>query len=266
MKTAIIIPARYGSTRLEGKPLLRESGKPLIQHVYEQAQKSKSADLVAVATDDQRIADAVRGFGGEAVMTRADHESGSSRVAEAAEHLDADIIVNLQGDEPEIDPGDLDLLIDLKARDRSFAATLACRFPGAANSGAGAPSDPSAVKVILGAALSGLETKAVQNAYRAVYFTRSLYPFPIDEDGAVIDPTRYFLHVGVYAFSKESLKRFAAASQGVLEKIERLEQLRILEMGEGIAVGIVNAASPGIDTREDYDAFLKRRVSGSNTN
>ena len=265
MKTAIIIPARFGSTRLEGKPLLKESGKPLIQHVYEQAQKSERADIVAVATDDQRIFDAVRDFGGEAIMTRVDHESGSSRVAEAAEALGADIIVNLQGDEPEIDPGDLDLLIDLKARDTSFAATLACRFPDDAISGAGAPSDPAAVKVILGAALSGLEAKADPKTFRAVYFTRSLCPFPVDEDGAVIDPARYFLHVGVYAFSKESLKRFAAAPQGALEKIEHLEQLRILEMGEGIAVGLVKAASPGIDTREDYDAFLARLAGGKKT-
>ena len=108
MKTAIVIPARYGSTRLPGKPLLDRTGKPLIQHVYERAQSVINADRVVVATDDQRIFDCVSGFGGEVIMTRADHETGSGRVAEAAENLDADIIINLQGDEPEVEPDYID--------------------------------------------------------------------------------------------------------------------------------------------------------------
>ncbi len=255
MKAAILIPARFASTRLPGKPLLAETGKPLIQHVYEQAKKSRRASTVIVATDDARIFDTVRGFGGNAVMTSATHESGSARAAEAAAELDADIIVNLQGDEPEIDPGDLDTLIDIQAAGASFASTLACRFPVDASSGSGSPDDPSAVKVILGNALGA-------NASRAVYFTRVLCSYPRNQSGLIVEPEKYFLHVGVYAFSKESLAAFASAPPGALEQIERLEQLRILEMGEVIAAGIVKKAVPGIDTPEDYQAFVRRSARG----
>ena len=251
MRAAIVIPARYASTRLPGKPLLAETGKPLIQHVYEQAAKARRASRVVVATDDARIVGAVSAFGGEAVMTSPDHQSGTVRVAEAAAGLDADIIVNLQGDEPEVDPGDLDALIDIHARTGLFASTLACRFPQSAVGGPGSPDDPSAVKVIMG------ETLAPGIA-RARYFTRHLCAYPRREDGAIAAPERYYLHVGVYAFSRESLAAFAAAPCGALEAAERLEQLRILEMGEAIAVGAVAAAPPGVDTPEDYAAFVRR--------
>lgn len=255
MKAAIIIPARYASTRLPGKPLLAETGKPLIQHTYEQAKKSQRASHVIVATDDARIFDAVRGFGGEAVMTAGTHETGSARVAEAAVTANAEIIVNLQGDEPEIDPGDLDRLIDLQAEGRGFASTLACRFPADAARGTGSPDDPSAVKVILGKPLDA-------DAFEAVYFTRGICPFPRDNRGLIASPQKYFLHVGVYAFSKTSLEAFAKAPPGALERAERLEQLRILEMGEAIAVGIISKAVPGIDTPEDYQAFVRRAAKG----
>ena len=251
MKAAIIIPARYASTRLPGKPLLAETGKPLIQHTYEQAKKSRRASAVVVATDDARIFDAVRGFGGDAVMTALEHESGSARVAEAAAAVDAEIIVNLQGDEPEIDPGDIDSLIDIQAAGRGFASTLACRFADNAAGGSGSPDDPSAVKVILGNSLGA-------NAYEAVYFTRVLCPYPRDDRGLIAHPENYFLHVGVYAFSEASLNAFACAPPGALEQIERLEQLRILEMGEVIAAGVIKKAAPGIDTLEDYQAFVTR--------
>ena len=251
MKAAIIIPARFASTRLPGKPLLADTGKPLIQHTYEQAKKSRRASRVIVATDDVRIFDAVHGFGGVAVMTAATHETGSARVAEAAATTDAEIIVNLQGDEPEIDPGDLDRLIDLQAAGHGFASTLACRFPAGIASGAGSPDDPSAVKVILGEPLGA-------NAFRAIYFTRSLCPYPRGDDGLIADPQKYFLHVGVYAFSAASLEAFASAPPGALEQMERLEQLRILEMGEIIVAGVVDKAAPGIDTPEDYSGFVKR--------
>lgn len=251
MKAAIVIPARYASTRLPGKPLLAETGKPLIQHVYERATKAGRAGQVVVATDDRRIAEAVAAFGGDAVMTSVDHQSGTTRVAEAAARIDADIIVNLQGDEPDIDPRDLDLVIDIQARARCFASTLACRFPRAAVSGPGSPDDPSAVKVILGEDLG-------HDARRARYFTRRICAYPRDESGAITTPEQYYLHLGVYAFSKESLSAFTLAPCGALETSERLEQLRILEMGEAIAVGEVRAAAPGIDTPEDYAAFVGR--------
>ena len=251
MNAAIVIPARYGSTRLPGKPLLAETGKPLIQHVYEQARKTKHASAVIVATDDGRIFDAVKNFGGDALMTAADHESGSARIAEAAAAVDAEIIVNLQGDEPEVDPAHIDRLIEIQAAARTFASTLACRFPADAKSGAGSPDDPSAVKVILG-------QRGDANTYRALYFTRSLCPYPRDNHGLISAPEKYFLHIGVYAFSRASLKAFAETPPGVLEQTERLEQLRILEMGEPIAVGIIDSAPPGIDTPEDYAAFVRR--------
>ena len=256
MKAAIIIPARYASTRLPGKPLLAETGKPLIQHTYEQAKKSRRASAVIVATDDARIFDAVRSFGGEAMMTAKTHESGSARAAEAAAVLDAEIIVNLQGDEPEIDPRDLDRVIDLQASGAAFASTLACRFPADAISGPGSPEDPSAVKVILGNSLGA-------NAFRAVYFTRAICPYPRDDHGSIAHPEDYFLHVGIYAFSRASLAAFANAPPGALEQIERLEQLRILEMGEAIAVGVIDRAAPGIDTPEDYQAFVTRCASNA---
>lgn len=251
MKAAIIIPARYASTRLPGKPLLAETGKPLIQHVYEQAASVKRAAAVIVATDDARIADAVKAFGGQVVVTSSDHETGTARVAEAAAHVDADIIVNLQGDEPEIDPQDIDALISIQTRAQSFASTLACRFPETATYGTGSPDDPSAVKVIMGDGLG-------EGVWRARYFTRRLCPFPRRNSGAIKEPQRYYLHIGVYAFSKASLSTFAAAPSGALEASEQLEQLRILEMGEAIAVGEIKVAAPGIDTPEDYAAFVRR--------
>jgi len=255
---AIIIPARYASTRLPGKPLLAETGKPLIQHVYEQAAKARAATRVIVATDDERIASAVSAFGGEAVMTSPDHRSGTARVAEAAARLDADIVVNLQGDEPEIDHRDLDVLIGIQRREGLFASTLACRFPHGATGGAGSPDDPSAVKVILGDALA-------PGVRRARYFTRRLCPYPRDRGGAIAAPERYFLHVGVYAFSRRSLSVFSAAPCGALEAAEQLEQLRILEMGEAIAVGEVRVAAPGVDTPEDYAAFVRRFTLAART-
>jgi 3-deoxy-manno-octulosonate cytidylyltransferase (CMP-KDO synthetase) len=254
MKAAIIIPARYASTRLPGKPLLDAGGKTLIQRVYEQAKKSKRATDVIVATDDERIFNAVNSFGGVAVMTSAAHDSGTARVAEAAAKTNADVIVNLQGDEPEIDPADLDFLIDIQAKGKAFASTLACPFVKDADKGAGSPFDASAVKVILGG-------EVFKNAYKAVMFTRHLCPWPRKDDGGVADPGKYYLHVGVYAFSPQSLQQFASAPKGVLEPIERLEQLRILEMGESIIAGMIAQATPGIDTEDDYQAYLKRLKS-----
>ncbi len=254
MKAAIIIPARYASTRLPGKPLLAETGKPLIQHTYEQALKSKRASSVLVATDDARIADAVKAFGGGVAMTDGDHETGSARIAEAAGALDADIVVNLQGDEPEIDPAHIDRVIELAANHDAFAATLVCAFPHAAQSGHGSPDDPSAVKAILGAQLD-------DGVYEARYFTRHITAYPRSADGAIANPEKYYLHLGIYAFARENLLSFARAPAGALERAEKLEQLRILEEGGRIVAGVVSAAAPGIDTREDYDAFVRREAA-----
>lgn len=251
MKAAIVIPARYASTRLPGKPLLAETGKPLIRHVYERAGESKKAAQIVVATDDERIFNAVHAFGGDAVMTSAAHTSGSARVAEAALSLDADVIVNLQGDEPEVDAAHIDRLIDIQARLSPFASTLACPFSDDARSGPGSPEDAAAVKSILGEEIE-------QGVFKARYFTRNICPWPRRSDHSITSPSDYFLHIGVYAFSKESLDEFAAAPAGALEAAERLEQLRILEMGKLIAVGLVDRAAPGIDTPEDYRFFVER--------
>ncbi|MBB5519688.1 3-deoxy-manno-octulosonate cytidylyltransferase [Amphiplicatus metriothermophilus] len=245
MKAVIVIPARYASTRLPGKLLLEAGGKPLIQHTYERACQVRAADGVIVATDDARIFEAVRAFGGEAAMTDPAHTSGSARVAQAARGLDADVVVNLQGDEPEIDPAHIDRLIALQAARAPFASTLVCPFPPDAR-----PDDPAAVKAILG-------KRAAEGAYEALYFTRALAPFPRDRQDAP-NPADYHLHIGVYAFRADALQCFAAAPEGRLERIEKLEQLRILEMGEKILAAEIPAAPPGVDTAADFDAFRKR--------
>lgn len=259
MKAAIVIPARYASTRLPGKPLLSETGKPLIHHVYERAKEATEAASVVVATDDARIFDAVQKFGGRAVMTGA-HETGTARVAEAAAVIDAQIIVNLQGDEPEIDPDALDRLIGLQRETGAFASTLACRFKNSAASGPGSPEDPAAVKVIPGAPIVLDDGKV---AFWARYFTRTICPWPRDDAGAIAAPSHYFLHLGVYAFSPQSLAEFTAWPAGALETSERLEQLRILENGARLAVGVVDGGAPGIDTPDDYRAFVSRVKKGA---
>jgi 3-deoxy-manno-octulosonate cytidylyltransferase (CMP-KDO synthetase) len=257
MKTLIVIPARYASSRLPAKPLLAETGTPLIQHTYEQAKKS-SADRVIVATDDARIEEAVKGFGGEVVMTSPAHESGTARVAEAAEGIDADIVINMQGDEPEVDPAHLDQLIDIhakamKAPFSAFASTLVCPFAPTPATGPGSPQDPSCVKAVL--------TQETAGVRQAVYFSRALVPYPRDAEGQVLSPSDYYLHIGIYAFSPDTLNAFAGSMPSPLEQTEKLEQLRILEAGHKMAVTIVSQAAPGIDTPEDYAAFVARQRS-----
>lgn len=255
MKSVIVIPARYASTRLPGKPLLTAGGKTLVQHTYEKAAASR-ADRVIVATDDGRIAEAVRGFGGEAVMTSPDHATGTARVAEAAAGIDADIIVNMQGDEPETDPAHLDALITRHAAAMAetrpaFVTTLVCPFAQEPAAGPGSPLDPSCVKAVT--------THAdAQGGCDALYFSRALAPFPRDEGGVVKDPRGWFLHIGIYAFSAQTLGDYEGLPPGRLEQIEKLEQLRILEAGHRIAAAIVPAAAPGIDTPADFEAFTKR--------
>lgn len=251
MKPVIIIPARMASTRLPGKMLLEAGGKPLIRHTYERAKMAKRAARVLIATDDERIMSAARAFGAEAVMTDPAHKSGSERAAEAAKGLDADVIVNVQGDEPELDPAALDRLIALQSALKPFASTLVCPFPARARL-----DDPNAVKAVLGRKVAA--PGAGGEAFEALYFTRALAPYP--RDGA---PARenYFLHIGVYAFRPDALQAFAKAPEARLERIERLEQLRILEMGERILAAVVPEASPGIDTPEDFAAF-RARVEG----
>lgn len=237
-----IIPARYGSTRFPGKPLAAETGKPLIQHVYEAVAGARRIDRVLVATDDERIAAAVHGFGGEVAMTRADHVSGTDRVAEAAAGLKTDLVVNVQGDEPEMEPGAIDTLVDLmESKPEAAMGSLACRFSRIED-----VLNPACVKVI------------VSSFGEAVYFSRSLIPYPRDTEGKVTDPTGYLLHLGIYAYRPDFLQELTRTKPCELELTEKLEQLRVLDMGRRIAMAVVERASTGIDTPEQYAAFVKR--------
>jgi len=241
MRSVAVVPARFASTRLPGKPLLSETGRPLIQHVVESARRAARLERVIVATDDTRIADAVAAFGGECVMTRDDHPSGTDRVAEVAAGLpDAEIIVNVQGDEPEVSGAALDLLVTLLERDGDAPmATLATPIHDEA-----VYRDPSCVKVVRSA--SG----------RALYFSRS--PIPLHRDGLPAGGPLGLLHLGLYAYRREFLLKLATLPPSPLERTEKLEQLRVLEAGYPIAVGLVDEPAIGVDTPEDYRRFVER--------
>jgi len=240
MSVLCVIPARYGSKRFPGKALASQTGQPLIQHVYESAARAKRVDAVVVATDDERIRAAVEAFGGRAVMTRADHPCGTNRVAEAAESFpDAEIVINLQGDEPELDPALLDRLVEEMQKDSKMElATLA--GPLSAEDAA----DPNAVKVVLTADGD------------ALYFSRA--PIPAARDGEASRWAPVLLHFGIYGFRAEALRAFARMPQTPLERTERLEQLRWLEHGRRIRVLVTDHRPVGVDTPEDYAAFVSR--------
>lgn len=249
MKTAVIIPARYASSRLPGKPLLRETGKYLIQHVYERALGAR-ANVVLVATDDDRIARAVREFGGEVRMTRADHPSGTDRVAEVARTLDADVIVNLQGDEPLAEPAHIDLLSGMVLSDANAPEVATLAVPLTSRE---AWQNPNCVKVVC--------TPDGQ----ALYFSRSPIPFVRDgEPDFAATPPNFFHHLGLYAYRKDFLLRLAASPPSPLEQLEKLEQLRVFAIGGRIRVGVVRDVAAGVDTPADYRRFVQlyRRSQG----
>lgn len=230
-KTAIIIPARWASSRLPGKPLLELAGKPLVQHVWERCRKVREAEEVIIATDDMRIAEAAFAFGADVALTSAKHPSGTDRIAEVAKKLAGiDIIVNVQGDEPFIEPALIRRLIEVLQKEKSLSmSTAACPLaPGELE-------NPNCVKVVTG--LSG----------DAIYFSRSA--IPCDRDGDT-DPAR-FRHLGIYGYRRKFLLDFVKWKQTPLEKSEKLEQLRALEHGAKIRVIKTKAAGPGVDTAED---------------
>lgn len=237
---AAVIPARYASTRLPGKPLLAQTGKPLIQHVYERVRSCPGLDRVVVATDDERILQAVRAFGGEAVLTSPLHQTGTDRIAEAVRDIDCASVVNVQGDEPDLDPGSVATLLGLLDQGAEMA-TLATPFE-----------DP------LDASLSSRVKVVVDRHHNALYFSRARIPY------ANGTPVPALLHLGIYGYTRDFLMRFVSLESTALEQAERLEQLRALEHGYRVKVGIVKGPSRGgIDTPEDYAAFVKRWREGS---
>jgi len=239
-RVAVVIPARYGATRLPGKPLAEIDGRPMIWYVWEKARRAKVPSRVVVATDDERIAAAVRGFGGEAVMTSPSCASGTDRVAEAAHGMDEEVLINLQGDEPLMHPSVID----------AVAAPLVSE-PDVLMSTAALPQDdpaefarPSVVKVV------------VDGRGDALYFSRA--PIPHYRDTGT---GRYRKHLGIYGYRREFLFRVAALPPSPLEEAERLEQLRVLENGHRIRVVDVAHDSVGVDTAEDLKA-VEGRICG----
>lgn len=232
MKAAVIIPARYASTRFPGKPLVQIAGKALIEWVYEKASKAKTVGRVIVATDDRRIFKAVEAWGGEAVMTSSRHQTGSDRIAEVARKLEEEIIVNVQGDEPLIRPKLIDALVKALQKDKKMPVATAC-FPIEDEEELHSPHVVKVVTDIKG---------------RALYFSRYSLPFVRDKHmGAVV----HYKHMGIYAYRRDFLLDFVKLKTTRLEVIEKLEQLRILENGFPIQVITTKYDSIGVDNPAD---------------
>jgi 3-deoxy-manno-octulosonate cytidylyltransferase (CMP-KDO synthetase) len=278
VKVIVCIPARYGSTRFAGKVLAKDTGKFLIQHTWERACLAKLPGKVIIAADDKRIADAAKSFGAECILTSPKHKSGTDRIAEAIKKLadsgqriaDSrelktknsklktkrhtlnadDIIINLQADEPEIDPQNIDYLANLLIKNKDCPmATLATGFQNAKQI-----ADPNIVKVVV----TSHESRATSHGpIRAIYFSRSVIPYD-REKGGIGDMKQYLRHVGIYAYRKDFLLKITALRQTPLEKIEKLEQLRAIENGFDILVGKVKHTCDGIDTPQQYVEFVKR--------
>lgn len=252
MKAVGIIPARLQSSRLPRKLLLDETGKPLLQHTWEAACGASSLDDVWVATDSEEIAFAVGEFGGQAILT-GDHPSGTDRIAEAVRLLELphEIVINIQGDEPEIDPAHIDELFESLASSEGSSsdcqmATLACPINSIE-----VLNDPSCCKVV------------VSQDGRALYFSRSPIPFSRDTPADQImnnqqDTSPWRLHIGMYAFQRDFLQQLTKLPRSPLEELEKLEQLRALEAGAGIRVVDVASCTVGIDTPDDYARFVER--------
>jgi 3-deoxy-manno-octulosonate cytidylyltransferase (CMP-KDO synthetase) len=236
LAATVVIPARYGSTRFPAKILASETGKPLVQHVVERAKRASRVREVIVATDDGRIADALRPFGTRCVMTSPDHQSGTDRIAEVARGLADEIVVNVQGDEPEIEPEIIDALVARLESSDDDMATAATPFRDGMDVGRSEPGEGGDGR-----------------RRRAIYFSRSPVPFWRDR-AAGAQPT-YYLHLGIYAYRREFLLQFASWPPTPLESSEKLEQLRALEHGRSIHVLTVDRATHGIDTREQYARF-----------
>jgi 3-deoxy-manno-octulosonate cytidylyltransferase (CMP-KDO synthetase) len=274
VKVIVVIPARYNSKRFAGKVLAKDTGKFLIQHTFERAALARLPEKVLIATDDQRVVDACRSFGAECVLTSAEHNSGTDRIAEVVAGIDAEIVVNLQADEPEIEPGNIDYVAKILLDNPDYPmATLAAEFQNANQI-----ADPNIVKVIVAWSVQRSADRKnaedIDSRFRgndkyaerytlnadcgkAIYFSRA--PIPYDRAKSGIGDTRQYLrHLGIYAYRKEFLLKITALPQTPLEKIEKLEQLRAVENGFGILVGKVEHICDGIDTPQQYAEFVKR--------
>jgi 3-deoxy-manno-octulosonate cytidylyltransferase (CMP-KDO synthetase) len=239
----VVIPARYASSRLPGKPLVALGGKPMVQRVYERAKLAQTATRVVVATDDQRIVDAVKAIGGEARMTRPDHRTGTERIAEVAAHEPGDVFVNVQGDEPLIDPLAIDTAVGaLLEEPAAQLATVATAIRHAADI-----MDPNVVKTVLD--FDG----------NALYFSRAPIPWVRDTQQKI--HVKYWKHLGLYVFQREALLEYPTLPHGELEKIEQLEQLRWLENGWKMRVAEVTHDSVSVDVPEDV-ARVEKMLNG----
>ncbi|MBN2329740.1 MAG: 3-deoxy-manno-octulosonate cytidylyltransferase [Candidatus Omnitrophica bacterium] len=245
MKAICVIPSRFASTRLPGKPLVEINGKPLIQWVYERASQAKRFERVIVATDDERIREAVKGFGGEAIMSPPSLPTGSDRVARVMQdmNLDHDVIMNLQGDEPLIDPTDLDRLVEcFEDEPETQMASLMAPLENEEDI-----LDENQVKCV------------VDRSHFALYFSRHAIPFwrGRKEAGWANCPARYWMHLGVYAFSRSTLAQYAGWPRSMLEQSESLEQLRALENGVRIKMITTPHPWPGVNTPDDVERVRK---------
>jgi 3-deoxy-D-manno-octulosonate cytidylyltransferase len=230
----VVVPARFGSERLPGKPLADLGGRPMVVRVAEAVGRARRVDGVVVATDDPRVLEAARAHGVDAVLTRVDHPTGTDRVAEVAAGRPAGLVVNVQGDEPLVDPDHVDALVDAFSAPEVDVATLCAPLSGD-------PQDPHRVKLVR------------DQAGRALYFSRAAIP----------TGGPWLLHIGVYAFRPAALRAFAALGPGRLERAERLEQLRFLEHGLTIQVVEVAAAHPSVDTPADLQRVRQHFPSGA---
>lgn len=243
----IIIPARLASTRLPQKLLLRETGKTLLQHTFESAALARKPMGITIAVDCPELHAVATAFGGEAIMTDQDLQSGTDRVAAVAAGMpDVDVFVNVQGDEPEISAEAIDQVIELlEANPSASIATLAAPIRDSERL-----SDPATVKVVR------------DNSGRALFFSRSPIPHARSWDDALLasDPPVFLQHIGIYAYRREFLLQLESLAPSPLEQLEKLEQLRFLQAGFQIMVGTINHAPKGIDTPVDYRAFVQRQT------
>ena len=245
LQITAIIPARYESSRFPGKPLVEINNQPMIEHVYKRVKKAEVIDQVIVATDDRRIVEAVKNFGGKVEMTAKDHKSGTDRIAEVAKDLTTDIIVNVQGDEPLIKPVMIDQIVNPFADNEELIMTTLKKKIADLNE----INNPNVVKVVTDI-----------NDF-ALYFTRATVPYQRDDKNGHVD---YYKHIGVYAFRRDFLLKYSEMNPSKLEQIESLEQLRALENGYDIKVIETAFDTVGVDTPEDL-GYVKELIKRENT-